>query len=261
MCRHPVRRPPSLVAALGTNNVVHGPRHRRAPVRPRPAMSWHLAALPHPAPCPVFCRATTFSRATLPPHVTSSPSPHAAQATWPSSGASRPAVRPSPPCLTGAAVAARELSALAPRPQPPPPPPPSSASYASYVGPLLAAASAHRHVLARAARPPHAFLVAPRRVSSQVTFGELYLAPPVDPELALAARRAGAGRERAARDFRGSLPSLCSRRRRPCSPPSTAPARYHVRLPCPHASLLPPSPSLRCMAKFHSRASRPSYGG
>ena len=52
--------------------------------------------------------------------------------------------------------------------------------------------------------PPYA----PRSVTSQVTFGELYLALPVDPELALAARRARAGRALAARDLRGSLPAV-----------------------------------------------------
>ena len=125
-----------------------------------------------------------------------------------SPGASRPAVRSSPPGLTGAAVAARELPALVPRPQPSPPPPHTSASFASYVGPPLAAAPALCHARAHAARPPNVSLFAPRSVRSQVTFGELYLAPPVDPELALAARRARAGGARAARDLRGSLPSL-----------------------------------------------------
>ena len=91
-------------------------------------------------------------------------------------------------------MAARERPATVPRPQPSPPPSRASASFVTYISPLLAVASAVFHVHARAARLPNVPPSAPRSVTSQVTFGELYIAPPLDPELALAARRARAGR-------------------------------------------------------------------
>ena len=102
MCRQPVPRPPPSVAALGANNVVHGPRQRRAPVRPCPFLLLYSLLCSHPAPCPVLCWASTLPRApTL--HCSSSSSlPRAAQATWPPPGASRPAVRSTHPGLTGA---------------------------------------------------------------------------------------------------------------------------------------------------------------
>ena len=114
MCRQPVRRPPSSVAALGANNVVHGPRQRRAPVRPCPFLLLYSLHCSHPAPYPVLCWASTLARApTL--HCSSSSSlPRAAQATWPQPGASRPAVRSTHPGLTGGCRQWRRGSALPP---------------------------------------------------------------------------------------------------------------------------------------------------
>ena len=56
MCRQPVPRPPPSVAALGANNIVHGPRQRRAPVH---------AAMPFPVAVPTALLASRTLPRTL----------------------------------------------------------------------------------------------------------------------------------------------------------------------------------------------------